>query len=160
MGHLPRAYRITRSHDRAKKYLKGGFGPIVASVSRAANVQAGSLSTILKLSATSQTSATQRALSSIPVTTHQQCLTSEEQAKTGVTPDFVRLFRRHRRHRRHHRRSQPGSRIQLVIAYILRTLQRDDHCGNLRWQSRRNDPDWKGLFLKPVRGGGAVTARS
>ena len=44
-----------------------------------------------------------------PATTTHSQLTPEEQAQTGVTPEYVRLSRRHRGRARHHRRSGSGA---------------------------------------------------
>ena len=79
------------NHDRAKKYLKGGFGPIVGVGIRGGESSSRKFIDVLRLFSNLANIGDSKSLVIHPArTTHQQ-LTSEEQAKTGVTPDFVRL---------------------------------------------------------------------
>ena len=61
------------------------------SASREGRRRAGSLSTALKLFSDLANIGDSKSLVIHPASTTHQQLTVEEQAKTGVTPDFVRL---------------------------------------------------------------------
>ena len=79
------------NHDRAKKYLKGGFGPIVGVGIRGGESSSRKFIDGLRLFSNLANIGDSKSLVIHPASTTHQQLTSEEQAKTGVTPDFVRL---------------------------------------------------------------------
>ena len=79
------------SHTLAQKYLRGGFGPIVSF-----GVKGGEKASIkfidsLKLFSNLANIGDSKSLVIHPASTTHQQLTLEEQKKTGVTPDTVRL---------------------------------------------------------------------
>jgi O-acetylhomoserine (thiol)-lyase len=79
------------NHERAVKYLKGGFGPIVGVGIKGGEVASRRFIDSLKLFSNLANIGDSKSLVIHPATTTHQQLTTEEQAKTGVTPDYVRL---------------------------------------------------------------------
>ncbi len=79
------------NHERAVKYLKGGFGPIVGVGIKGGEVASRKFIDSLKLFSNLANIGDSKSLVIHPATTTHQQLTTEEQAKTGVTPDYVRL---------------------------------------------------------------------
>ena len=69
-----------------------------------------------------------KSLSCHPASTTHRQLTPEEQAKVGVTPEMIRLERRHRAHRRHSRRSRPGAGQGPSMKNLRKTMPTD--CGD------------------------------
>ena len=80
-----------QSHALAKKYLKGGFGPILGFGIRG-GLEAGKIfiNTVKLLSHLANIGDTKTLVIHPASTTHQQ-LTPEEQRATGVTADYIRL---------------------------------------------------------------------
>ncbi|MCX6689675.1 MAG: O-acetylhomoserine aminocarboxypropyltransferase/cysteine synthase [Methanoregula sp.] len=79
------------SYNLAKKYLKGGFGPLVGVGIKGGETASRKFIDSLKLFSNLANIGDSKSLAIHPATTTHQQLTVEEQAKTGVTPDFVRL---------------------------------------------------------------------
>jgi O-acetylhomoserine (thiol)-lyase len=75
----------------AKKYLHGGFGPLVGVGVKGGETASRKFIDNLKLFSNLANIGDSKSLVIHPATTTHQQLTAEEQAKTGVTPDFVRL---------------------------------------------------------------------
>ena len=79
------------SHTLAEKYLKGGFGPLVGVGIKGGETASRKFIDSLKLFSNLANIGDSKSLVIHPSTTTHQQLTAEEQAKTGVTPDAVRL---------------------------------------------------------------------
>jgi O-acetylhomoserine (thiol)-lyase len=79
------------SHILTKKYLHGGFGPLVGVGIKGGETASRKFIDSLKLFSNLANIGDSKSLVIHPATTTHQQLTAEEQAKTGVTPDFVRL---------------------------------------------------------------------
>jgi len=79
------------NHKLAVKYLKGGFGPIVGVGIKGGETASRKFIDSLKLFSNLANIGDSKSLVIHPSTTTHQQLTLEEQAKTGVTPDYVRL---------------------------------------------------------------------
>ncbi len=79
------------SYNLAKKYLKGGFGPLVGVGIKGGETSSRKFIDSLQLFSNLANIGDSKSLAIHPSTTTHQQLTTEEQAKTGVTPDFVRL---------------------------------------------------------------------
>ena len=79
------------SHELTKKYLHGGFGPLVGVGIRGGETASRKFIDSLKLFSNLANIGDSKSLVIHPASTTHQQLTVEEQAKTGVTPDFVRL---------------------------------------------------------------------
>lgn len=79
------------SYNLAKKYLKGGFGPLVGVGIKGGETASRKLIDSLQLFSNLANIGDSKSLAIHPSTTTHQQLTVEEQAKTGVTSDFVRL---------------------------------------------------------------------
>ena len=79
------------SHNLARKYLTGGFGPLVGFGVRGGRDASRKFIDRLKLFSNLANIGDSKSLVIHPATTTHQQLTPEEQVKTGVTPDFVRL---------------------------------------------------------------------
>jgi O-acetylhomoserine (thiol)-lyase len=79
------------SHALAKKYLNGGFGPIVGVTLKGGERESRRFIDSLALFSHLANIGDSKSLVIHPATTTHQQLSPEEQAKTGVTPDFVRL---------------------------------------------------------------------
>ena len=78
-------------HALTKKYLRGGFGPLVGVGIRGGEATSRKFIDSLKLFSNLANIGDSKSLVIHPASTTHQQLTPEEQAKTGVTPDFVRL---------------------------------------------------------------------
>ncbi|MFA6363231.1 O-acetylhomoserine aminocarboxypropyltransferase/cysteine synthase family protein [Methanoregula sp.] len=79
------------NHKLAVKYLKGGFGPLVGVGIKGGEKASKKFIDSLKLFSDLANIGDSKSLAIHPASTTHQQLTVEEQAKTGVTPDFVRL---------------------------------------------------------------------
>jgi len=79
------------AHKNAVKYLHGGFGPIVGVGIKGGEKASKKFIDSLKLFSDVANIGDSKSLAIHPASTTHQQLTVEEQAKTGVTPDFVRL---------------------------------------------------------------------
>ena len=79
------------SHTLTKKYLHGGFGPLVGVGIKGGEKASRKFIDSLKLFSDLANIGDSKSLVIHPASTTHQQLTVEEQAKTGVTPDFVRL---------------------------------------------------------------------
>jgi O-acetylhomoserine (thiol)-lyase len=79
------------SHTLALKYLKGGFGPIVGVGIKGGEEASRKFIDSLMLFSNLANIGDSKSLVIHPASTTHQQLTVEEQAKTGVTPDAVRL---------------------------------------------------------------------
>jgi len=79
------------SHDRAKKYLDGGFGPIVGFGIRGGLEAGKQFIENLELFSHLANIGDAKSLVVHPASTTHQQLTPEEQASTSVTPDYIRL---------------------------------------------------------------------
>jgi O-acetylhomoserine (thiol)-lyase len=79
------------NHAQTKKYLHGGFGPLVGVGIRGGEKASRKFIDSLKLFSDLANIGDSKSLVIHPASTTHQQLTVEEQAKTGVTPDFVRL---------------------------------------------------------------------
>jgi O-acetylhomoserine (thiol)-lyase len=79
------------NHALTKKYLTGGFGPIVGVGIRGGEAASRKFIDSLRLFSNLANIGDSKSLVIHPASTTHQQLTLEEQAKTGVTPDFVRL---------------------------------------------------------------------
>jgi O-acetylhomoserine (thiol)-lyase len=80
-----------QSHALAKKYLVGGFGPIVGFGVKGGEKASLKFIDSLKLFSNLANIGDSKSLVIHPASTTHQQLTVEEQKKTGVTPDAVRL---------------------------------------------------------------------
>ena len=80
-----------QSHNLTKKYLHGGFGPLVGVGIKGGEVASRKFIDSLKLFSNLANIGDSKSLVIHPASTNHQQLTVEEQAKTGVTPDGVRL---------------------------------------------------------------------
>ncbi|MDD1685375.1 O-acetylhomoserine aminocarboxypropyltransferase/cysteine synthase family protein [Methanoregula sp.] len=80
-----------QSHNLTKKYLHGGFGPLVGVGIKGGEVASRKFIDSLKLFSNLANIGDSKSLVIHPASTTHQQLTVEEQAKTGVTPDGVRL---------------------------------------------------------------------
>jgi len=78
-------------HAKTKKYLHGGFGPLVGVGIKGGEAASRKFIDSLKLFSNLANIGDSKSLVIHPASTTHQQLTPEEQAKTGVTPDFVRL---------------------------------------------------------------------
>jgi len=79
------------SHILTKKYLHGGFGPLVGVGIKGGEAASRKFIDSLKLFSNLANIGDSKSLVIHPASTTHQQLTVEEQAKTGVTPDAVRL---------------------------------------------------------------------
>jgi O-acetylhomoserine (thiol)-lyase len=79
------------SYKLAQKYLQGGFGPIVSFGVKGGEKASTEFIDRLKLFSNLANIGDSKSLVIHPATTTHQQLTPEEQKKTGVTPDAVRL---------------------------------------------------------------------
>jgi O-acetylhomoserine (thiol)-lyase len=79
------------SYGLAKKYLSGGFGPLVGFGVKGGEKASRRFIDSLALFSNLANIGDSKSLVIHPATTTHQQLTTEEQAKTGVTPDFIRL---------------------------------------------------------------------
>ena len=79
------------NHKLAQKYLHGGFGPLVGVGIKGGETASRKFIDSLKLFSDLANIGDSKSLVIHPASTTHQQLTVEEQAKTGVTPDFVRL---------------------------------------------------------------------
>ena len=79
------------SHNLTKKYLHGGFGPLVGVGIKGGEAASRKFIDNLKLFSNLANIGDSKSLVIHPASTTHQQLTVEEQAKTGVTPDAVRL---------------------------------------------------------------------
>ncbi|MDD5049309.1 MAG: O-acetylhomoserine aminocarboxypropyltransferase/cysteine synthase [Methanoregulaceae archaeon] len=79
------------SHNLAKKYLSGGFGPIVVFGVKGGEQAGLRFIDRLRLFSNVANIGDSKSLAIHPASTTHQQLTAEEQKKTGVTPDAIRL---------------------------------------------------------------------
>ncbi|MDO9326282.1 MAG: O-acetylhomoserine aminocarboxypropyltransferase/cysteine synthase [Methanoregula sp.] len=79
------------SHKLAQKYLTGGYGPIVTIGVKGGEKASTKFIDSLKLFSNLANIGDSKSLVIHPASTTHQQLTVEEQKKTGVTPDLVRL---------------------------------------------------------------------
>jgi O-acetylhomoserine (thiol)-lyase len=79
------------SHKLAQKYLTGGYGPLVGFGVKGGEKASTKFIDNLKLFSNLANIGDSKSLVIHPASTTHQQLTVEEQKKTGVTPDFVRL---------------------------------------------------------------------
>jgi O-acetylhomoserine (thiol)-lyase len=79
------------SHELAKKYLKGGFGPLVGFGVRGGKEAGQKVINNVKLFSHLANIGDTKSLIIHPATTTHQQLTPQEQVETGVTQDYVRL---------------------------------------------------------------------
>jgi len=79
------------SHRLARKYLHGGFGPIVSFGVKGGEKAGTKFIDSLKLFSNLANIGDSKSLVIHPASTTHQQLTPEEQQKTGVTPDAIRL---------------------------------------------------------------------
>ncbi len=79
------------SHNLTKKYLSGGYGPLVGVGIKGGETASRKFIDSLKLFSNLANIGDSKSLVIHPASTTHQQLTVEEQAKTGVTPDAVRL---------------------------------------------------------------------
>ena len=79
------------SHQLAQKYLAGGYGPIVTIGVKGGEKASTKFIDSLKLFSNLANIGDSKSLVIHPSSTTHQQLTPEEQKKTGVTPDLVRL---------------------------------------------------------------------
>ena len=80
-----------QSHKLAQKYLTGGYGPIVSIGVKGGEKASTKFIDSLKLFSNLANIGDSKSLVIHPASTTHQQLTPEEQKKTGVTPDLVRL---------------------------------------------------------------------
>jgi len=80
-----------QSHSLAQKYLTGGFGPIVGFGVKGGEKASMKFIDSLKLFSNLANIGDSKSLVIHPASTTHQQLTVEEQKKTGVTPDAIRL---------------------------------------------------------------------
>ncbi|MFA5311905.1 MAG: O-acetylhomoserine aminocarboxypropyltransferase/cysteine synthase family protein [Methanomassiliicoccales archaeon] len=79
------------SHELAKKYLVGGFGPLVGFGVKGGREAGQKVINNVKLFSHLANIGDTKSLIIHPATTTHQQLTPEEQASTGVTDDYIRL---------------------------------------------------------------------
>jgi O-acetylhomoserine (thiol)-lyase len=79
------------SHKLAQKYLSGGYGPLVGFGVKGGEKASHKFIDSVKLFSNLANIGDSKSLVIHPATTTHQQLTAEEQKKTGVTPDFIRL---------------------------------------------------------------------
>jgi len=79
------------NHELTKKYLAGGFGPLVGVGIRGGETASRKFIDSLKLFSNLANIGDSKSLVIHPASTTHQQLTREEQERTGVTSDFVRL---------------------------------------------------------------------
>ncbi|MGA2122286.1 MAG: O-acetylhomoserine aminocarboxypropyltransferase/cysteine synthase family protein [Methanoregula sp.] len=79
------------NHELTRKYLVGGYGPLVGVGIKGGEKASRKFIDSLKLFSNVANIGDSKSLAIHPASTTHQQLTVEEQAKTGVTPDFVRL---------------------------------------------------------------------
>ena len=79
------------NHELTKKYLTGGFGPLVGVGIKGGETASRKFIDSLRLFSNLANIGDSKSLVIHPSSTTHQQLTLEEQAKTGVTPDAVRL---------------------------------------------------------------------
>ena len=79
------------NHGLTKKYLTGGFGPLVTVGIKGGETASRKFIDNLKLFSNLANIGDSKSLVIHPSSTTHQQLTPEEQKKTGVTPDAVRL---------------------------------------------------------------------
>lgn len=79
------------NHELTKKYLTGGFGPLVGVGIKGGEPASRKFIDSLNLFSNVANIGDSKSLAIHPASTTHQQLTAVEQAKTGVTPDFVRL---------------------------------------------------------------------
>jgi O-acetylhomoserine (thiol)-lyase len=79
------------SHKLAQKYLNGGYGPLVSFGVKGGEKASTKFIDNLKVFSNLANIGDSKSLVIHPATTTHQQLTPEEQKKTGVTPDLVRL---------------------------------------------------------------------
>lgn len=79
------------SHTLARKYLTGGYGPIVTIGVKGGEIASRKFIDSLRLFSNLANIGDSKSLVIHPASTTHQQLTPEEQKKTGVTPDLVRL---------------------------------------------------------------------
>jgi len=80
-----------KTHEQAKKYLKGKYGGIVTFGIKGGKEAGRRFIESLELFSHLANIGDARSLAIHPATTTHQQLTEEEQLKTGVTPDLIRL---------------------------------------------------------------------
>ncbi|MDK1030832.1 MAG: O-acetylhomoserine aminocarboxypropyltransferase/cysteine synthase [Planctomycetia bacterium] len=85
------AFAEHEAHERAKKYLKGGFGALVGFGTKGGEEAGQKFIEALTLFSHLANIGDARSLAIHPATTTHQQLSDEEQLRAGVTPDFVRL---------------------------------------------------------------------
>ncbi len=90
-GLTTRAFRSNPNHTLAQKYLRGGFGPIVGVGIKGGETASRKFIDHLRLFSNLANIGDSKSLVIHPASTTHQQLTVEEQEKTGVTSDFVRL---------------------------------------------------------------------
>jgi O-acetylhomoserine (thiol)-lyase len=78
-------------HDLAKKYLEGGFGPLVGFGVKGGRTSGEKVINSVKLFSHLANIGDTKSLIIHPATTTHQQLTPQEQASTGVTDDYIRL---------------------------------------------------------------------
>ena len=91
LGQLPRPSGKPEPHSSTRKYLHGGFGPLVGVGIKGGETASRKFIDSLKLFSNLANIGDSKSLVIHPASTTHQQLTVEEQAKTGVTPDAVRL---------------------------------------------------------------------
>jgi O-acetylhomoserine (thiol)-lyase len=79
------------NHELTKKYLRGGYGPLVGVGIKGGEEASRKFIDSLQLFSNLANIGDSKSLVIHPASTTHQQLTVEEQAKTGVTPDAVRL---------------------------------------------------------------------
>ena len=79
------------NHGLTKKYLRGGYGPIVGVGIKGGDAGSRTFIDALKLFSQLANIGDSKSLVIHPASTTHQQLTPDEQAKTGVTPELVRL---------------------------------------------------------------------
>jgi O-acetylhomoserine (thiol)-lyase len=79
------------NHELTKKYLSGGYGPLVGVGIKGGETASRKFIDSLKLFSNLANIGDSKSLVIHPSSTTHQQLTAEEQKKTGVTPDAVRL---------------------------------------------------------------------
>jgi O-acetylhomoserine (thiol)-lyase len=79
------------THKLARKYLSGGFGALVGFGVKGGRQAGSRFINNLKLISHLANIGDSRTLAIHPASTTHQQLSEEEQLRTGVTPDFVRL---------------------------------------------------------------------
>ena len=97
------------NHKLAAKYLKKGFGGILGFGIKGGLEAGKKFINSVKLFSHLANIGDAKSLVIHPASTTHQQLTAEEQAATGVTPDYVRLSHRHRGCGGHQGRHRPGA---------------------------------------------------